>query len=524
MNRRFLNRLRYPYLQTNLPENILPNKPLNHRGGRDLYKADSRLLRRGLQLSRGILLRTRRGRLGIYAKMMSGGGSPTLGDRSPFTRFDALERGSMLSIVEQTQVWGGEATPQSNRSQTSLIPGGPSEGSVQHEGRLLHLRQQSSPRTSSTSPFVPPKSGGLARRHNLRGPRSKGRFYQSISQLEGGISKRHEKRVSQVSLRLSERRKLRLLYGGLSNKEIDNLIRKGFKGRGKFSDNLFKLLESRLDVMLWRIGFFSTAPAARNWICRGRVSVNGNTLTVANYLLQPGDVVSILPGFMDSLCQGGFATPHSINQKQETSRGISNSHLAHHISTPPVRNSLMCNKTAQETTPYRDRPSLPQLSAGRPVAGNSLPSGHRYSLHPSSSRFEGGDVATTGSFENLPSRGHPMIGWRALQSLTTCNALKESWDGCLLDEGVSRSSLDAGGVGKRLSYLPPFKDLIGAPSRLFKEKPISLETDERKRVAPLSIRPSHVEISYLGLVAIYLYPPQRVFLPAPVDIEAIQRR
>lgn len=510
MNRRFLNRLRYPYLQTNLPENILPNKPLNNRGGRGLYKADSRLLRRGLQLSRGILLRTRRGRLGIYAKMMSGGGSPALGGRPPFTRFDALERGSILSIVEQTQVW-------SNKSQPSFIPGGPSEGSVQHEGRLLHLHEQSSPRISSISPFDPPKGGGLAKRHNLRGPRSKGRFYQSISQLEGGISKRHEKRVSQVSLRLSERRKLRILYGGLSNREINNLIRKGFKGRGKFSDNLFKLLESRLDVMLWRIGFFSTAPAARDWICRGRVSVNGNTLTVANYLLQPGDVVSILPQFMDSLC-------HSINQKQETSRGISHSHLAHHISTSPVWNSLMCNKTAQETTPYRDRPSLPQLSAGRSVAGNNLPPGHRYSLHPSSPPFEGGRVATTGSFEDLPSRGDPMIGRRGLQSLTTCNALKESWDGPPLDEGVSRSSLDAGGVGKRVSYLPPFNKLIGAPSRLFKEKPISLETDERKRVAPLSIRPSHVEISYLGLVVIYLYPPQRVFLPAPVDIEAIQRR
>lgn len=408
MKRRFLNRLRYPYLQSSLPENILPDKGLIGKGEKKPYKPNPRSPRKGLQASRGLLLGTRRGRLEIYTKMMSGGGTAAPGGRdAPSLQLDTLERGPMLSIVAQTPgrqcrpgVWASK-----NQKPTRLKD--KEMWSAQFGEQSPSLHQQLREKI--------PQSGALITRRSFRGLRAKGRFYQSISQLEGGISKRQEKRVSQVSLRMSERRKLRILYGGLSNREVDKLIRKGLKERGRFSDNLFKLLESRLDVVLWRIGFFPTIPAAQNWVCRGRVSVNNKALTIANYLLQPGDVVSILPQFLNLLRQ-------SMSRKLESSSGIGASH-----------------------------------------------SSHQGGLR---SRFPDG--------------------------------LFDRW--------------------KEVRALPSFHGTIGAPHLPSGGGARSWRTGRRDRANWLAVRPSHVETSYLAFVAIYLYPSQRIFLPAPIDMETIQRR
>lgn len=420
MNRRFLDRLRYPYLQTSLPENILPGRDLNKKGTKGGYKPGSRFLRRGSQSSRGFLLRSRRGRLSVYTKMMSGSGTAALrGQGISPTRLDTLETGSMLSVVAQTRVWANKPqTPvrcgwRSHPSDTQMEP-------AQLNDRLARSYKETPDETSPR----PLQGGKLMKQSNLQSPRARGRFYQSISQLEGGISKRHEKRVSQVSLRLSEKRKLRILYGGLSNREIGNLIKRGLKERGQFCDNLFKLLESRLEVVLWRIGFFSTIPAARNWVRCGRVAVNSKVLTVANHLLQPGDVVTIPPQFTNSLCQ-------SIRQTYDVFQNVDSFQTSHQLSTP-LTPSPMRSKTAQEATPYQDRPS--------PSTYNEL-------------------------------------------------------------------------IGAPLSFLRGLRE--GSPL---------LKRGQRRRGIWLPIRLSNVEVSYLSLIAIYLYPPQRAFLPAPVDIETIQRR
>lgn len=433
MKKRFLNRARYPYLQTSLPENILPSKGLNDKEARGVFHFGPRPSKKGVQPSRSLLLRARRGRIGIYSKMMAEGVmvAPRHLDAAS-TPLEALEHGSMLSMVNSLAAPSG----------VSLVPPAPTAGG--DHTRIWARVAQDAVGPGSLCPPGPPHRRGLlpvagpplvvgaggvkqsstpARRHTLRGVRARGRFYQSIYQLEGGTSKRHERRLSQVSLRLSERRKLRILYGGLSNKEVDVLIRKGFIGRGRLSDNVFKLLESRLDVLLWRIGFFPTLPAARNWVCCGRVLINNKVLTIANYLLQPGDVVSISPRFLTSL-----------------------------------------------------RKSMTERYGG----GHGIDDGR-------------GNLQTVRTSSSLPIRRRTMqegIRWLASKGVATP---------------------------------PSFNGFIGAPRLSRGRLPTPKQTGRRPGLGWFSIKPSHVEISYLCLVAIYLYPPQRVFLPAPIDVETIRR-
>ena len=123
----------------------------------------------------------------------------------------------------------------------------------------------------------------------------KGASLYSCFQLEGSLSKQQEKRSSPFLLQLLERKKLRILYGNLSNREINAVIKQAKLNRGGLGDNIFRLLESRLDVVLRKIGFLPTIAFARQWVYHGKVHVNGKVLTIGNYNLQPGDVISISP-------------------------------------------------------------------------------------------------------------------------------------------------------------------------------------------------------------------------------------
>ena len=102
-------------------------------------------------------------------------------------------------------------------------------------------------------------------------------------------------KMKSYKAQLFERKKLSLLYGNLSKKTIEKMIQKAVRQSGLFQERLFGLLESRLDVVLFRSGFFHTLLGARDWIRQKRVSVNGQKVTIPSLALKPGDVVTLLP-------------------------------------------------------------------------------------------------------------------------------------------------------------------------------------------------------------------------------------
>ena len=108
-------------------------------------------------------------------------------------------------------------------------------------------------------------------------------------------NKNRRDRPSIYKLQLKERKKLALLYGNLSKKEIYRTIQKAEKYRGALRDNILRVLESRLDVILYRVGFFKTIPTARQWIIHRKILVNQQLVTIPHYHVKAGDVVSVDP-------------------------------------------------------------------------------------------------------------------------------------------------------------------------------------------------------------------------------------
>jgi small subunit ribosomal protein S4 len=98
--------------------------------------------------------------------------------------------------------------------------------------------------------------------------------------------------LSDYGLQLREKQKLRRMYGVLE-KQFLNYYKKAAKRKGSTGENLLKLLECRLDNVVYRMGFGSTRAEARQLVSHRAVLVNGRSVNIPSYQLGTEDVVSI---------------------------------------------------------------------------------------------------------------------------------------------------------------------------------------------------------------------------------------
>ena len=103
------------------------------------------------------------------------------------------------------------------------------------------------------------------------------------------------KRVSEYALHLREKQKARRTYGVLE-RQFRRYYDLAARRRGITGENLLQLLETRLDNVVYRLGFASSRPEARQLVLHGHFSVNGRKVTVPSYQVRPGDVVAIREG------------------------------------------------------------------------------------------------------------------------------------------------------------------------------------------------------------------------------------
>ena len=97
---------------------------------------------------------------------------------------------------------------------------------------------------------------------------------------------------SDYRVRLEEKQKLRFYYG-LRERQLMRYMRQSVKAKGNTGENLLKVLESRLDNIIFRLGLSPTIPAARQLVNHGHVTINGKKVDVASYRVKAGDEVGL---------------------------------------------------------------------------------------------------------------------------------------------------------------------------------------------------------------------------------------
>ena len=99
-------------------------------------------------------------------------------------------------------------------------------------------------------------------------------------------------RLSEYGLHLREKQKLRRIYGVLE-RQFRRHFEEAARRKGVTGENLLIVLESRLDNVVYRLGFAPSRPAARQLVMHGHFEVNGKKVDIPSYLVKPGDTIAV---------------------------------------------------------------------------------------------------------------------------------------------------------------------------------------------------------------------------------------
>ena len=113
-----------------------------------------------------------------------------------------------------------------------------------------------------------------------------------------GIHGTSRKKLSEYGVQLQEKQKVRFLYG-LSEKQLRKTFEAAGKMQGIHGVNLLLLLESRLDNLVYRMGFAKTRRAARQLVNHGHILVNGKRVDIPSFRVKVGSTISLKEASMD---------------------------------------------------------------------------------------------------------------------------------------------------------------------------------------------------------------------------------
>jgi small subunit ribosomal protein S4 len=163
----------------------------------------------------------------------------------------------------------------------------------------------------------------------------------------GGIKGERRQRLSEYGAQLREKQKLRRMYGVLE-RQFRNYYQEASRRTGSTGETLLKLLESRLDNVVYRMGFAATRSEARQLVSHKAIQVNGSPVTIASYQVRAGDVVQVrekarnqlrIQSALQVAAQVGFPEWLDVNEKEF--RGVFKSAPARDDVLPDINENLV---------------------------------------------------------------------------------------------------------------------------------------------------------------------------------------
>lgn len=247
-----LNKIRYPFLRASFTENPLPFKKLNRKG----------LKLKNLSNKKGLSYR-----IGKVQK----------------------------NIIEQETTTKIESTLTKQNLHTV-------EG-VSNVNKIYNFYSRKS---TINTPFLKTSLKEPIFQRDIKDIRDikcvRNRFYKSkyifsLGQLKAEFSRKQvqNNKYSHFKTLLEERKKCMIAYGCLNKKQMQSLFLQAKALHGKIDENFIKIAESRLDLTLFRIGFFPTISSARQWINHGHILVNNSVINLPGYQLKGGDIITVAP-------------------------------------------------------------------------------------------------------------------------------------------------------------------------------------------------------------------------------------
>ena len=168
-----------------------------------------------------------------------------------------------------------------------------------------------------------------------------------LNSIPGSKVGSRRERLSDYGNQLREKQKLRRMYG-VMEKQFRNYYKKASKLKGSTGENLLKLLEGRLDNMVYRMGFAVTRAEARQLVSHKSILVNGQVINIPSYQVNANDEISVTNKAKDQLrvknavnisSQLGISEWLSVDQKKL--KGIVNSIPEREDILPDIQENLV---------------------------------------------------------------------------------------------------------------------------------------------------------------------------------------
>lgn len=171
--------------------------------------------------------------------------------------------------------------------------------------------------------------------------------YLGYSKKSKRTNTRANKKISEYGLQLREKQKAKFIYGVLE-KPFRNYYEKADRMKGMTGENLMVILESRLDNVVFRLGFARTRREARQIVGHKHVLVNGRCINIPSYLIKAGDTIEIreksksLQRYKDIVeVTGGRLVPEWLDQDLENFKGTVKELPTREIIDVPVNEMLI---------------------------------------------------------------------------------------------------------------------------------------------------------------------------------------
>ena len=172
-------------------------------------------------------------------------------------------------------------------------------------------------------------------------------IYLGIDKKSTRELKRANRKVSEYGLQLREKQKAKFIYGVLE-KPFHNYYEKAERMPGMTGTNLMTILESRLDNVIFRLGFARTRQEARQIVYHKHVLVNGKQVNIPSYLVKAGDTIEIkekvksMQRYKDILeVTGGRLVPEWLESDQENLKGVVKELPSREVIDVPVNEMLI---------------------------------------------------------------------------------------------------------------------------------------------------------------------------------------
>ena len=342
----------------------------------------------------------------------------------------------------------------------------------------------------------------------------KSKYMFSLEQLKAEFSKKQSqyKKASHFKKLLEERKKLSYIYGCLGERQIQKYALQAKQLDGKFDENFIKIVESRLDVALFRICFFPTILSAKQWINHKNIRVNNCIVSFPGFQLKGGDIITISPEKKNVLKK---KICFFIAEKMR----IRSRHYYLRMDTfyTIIKNLILCqfsnisisslNKGCTPSLEKKQNRPKERITANQGIIGG----------------------ANTTKIQNICyffKKGFYKI-FKGIQGIQGVNRNKILRTLRLFPKLFSFPKYNEGEQGRALKVESSYKDYIQNFYPFLKVR--NLFTSARplsRRVAGLRIsgmKPVNLEVCYKNMVAIFLYSPQKVALPAALDLHLIAK-